>query len=491
MKHIIYFLFCILSLPNNILAQNNSYLDTTPILSGNIIDQNNTPLPYVNIISLNTGKGTISNTDGDFSINIHPLNDTNIIRFQCIGYTTKEYKIKDLRQSPSILLSENIYSLDEVLILGTIPDPRKIMRNILKNKDINYNTINKKKQAFIRERSTVDILKLKLDYTKNNIEVITPEMLQLVEKHTPRNIQSYSDLLTNIYIKKDQLKINPIKLVELKGKNVKQLEMLGDTFTKLIKDTEDNEYWRVKTGIIGTKIPPANNDSLETNASNKENTKEYKYKAKKSLEFATFENKQQWEFLYKIDKYNFEIIGGTSINNEKVYVIDFSPKEKGLYEGRLYVSIETSALIKADYKYAPGKLGIDAKLFGFSQTNTNFTGSIYFEKDKTNYNLKYLSFQDNNKYGVKRKVALQKKKKRFLMNKKLKEIEISVDLIMEEKASIELLIIDHSKISASEFDNITEKKHINITYVNQFNKDLWKRHITIEPTKEMREYQDK
>ena len=97
------------------------------------------------------------------------------------------------------------------------------------------------------------------------------------------------------------------------------------------------------------------------------------------------------------NKYNFEIIGGTSVNNESVYIIDFTPKKRGLYQGRLYVSIETYALIRADYKYAPNKLGKDFHILGVGYTETNFSGSIYFENNNNNYNLKYFSFQKNTK----------------------------------------------------------------------------------------------
>ena len=39
------------------------------------------------------------------------------------------------------------------------------------------------------------------------------------------------------------------------------------------------------------------------------------------------------------------------------------------------------------------------------------------------------------------------------------------------------------KISDIEFNNYSEKKDINVNYVNQFDKSaLWKNYITIEPT---------
>ena len=103
---------------------------------------------------------------------------------------------------------------------------------------------------------------------------------------------------------------------------------------------------------------------------------------------------------------------GTSIKNENVYIIDFSPRKKGLYEGRLYISVETYALIRADYNYASNKIGLDAQAFGLSYSKTNFSGSICFERKNNIYILNYLSFQENNKFKVNRKVAFQKEKEK-------------------------------------------------------------------------------
>ena len=162
MKKIILILLSIFYLITSTAAQTNTSHNTISILNGTILNENNIPLPYVNIISLNTGKGTISNENGNFSIDINSLNDTNTIRFQCIGYKTQDQIIINLKSNSIILLSEYIYNLDEILILSTSQDPENIVKNILKNKELNYNSITKKEQIFIRERSTSKILKLKL-----------------------------------------------------------------------------------------------------------------------------------------------------------------------------------------------------------------------------------------------------------------------------------------------------------------------------------------
>ena len=439
------------------VAQTDTSFSTNSILSGTILNEKNAPLPYVNIISMNTGKGTISNKSGGFSININSLNNT--IRFQCIGYKTKNYNIENLKNNSIILLSENIYDLDEILIINTTQDPEEIVRNILKNKNLNYKNITKKEQVFIRKRNMADMLKLKLNYNKNTISEITPEMVQLVEKNSPKHNQSYSDLLTDIYIKESESWLRNLW-----------------------------RFWRVKTGIIRQRLTKEDNDSLEIDSSNTISINPYKNDIQGYQDYATFKDKKQWEFLHKTNKYNFEIIGGTTVNSENVYVIDFSPKEKGLFIGRLYISIETSALIRADYEYAPNKLGDEMNMFGLGLAQTNFSGSIYFEKDINKYNLKYFSFQNTKKISVKRQIALQKMKKRLLINKKIKEIKIGVDMLMEINETIELLVIDQAKISDIVFDNFIEKEHVNVDYVNQFDKNLWKNYNIIEPTQKMKEY---
>ena len=61
-------------------------------------------------------------------------------------------------------------------------------------------------------------------------------------------------------------------------------------------------------------------------------------------------------------------------------------------------------------------------------------------------------------------------------------------MLMEINETIELLVIDQAKISDIVFDNFIEKEHVNVDYVNQFDKNLWKNYNIIEPTQKMKEY---
>ena len=486
--------FCLVSILHLItisVAQTDTSSSTIPILNGTILNGNNIPLPYVNVISLNTGKGTISNEHGNFSIDINSLNDTNIIRFQCIGYKTKELTIERVKNGTPIVLSENIYTLDEVLVLGTTPDPEEIVKAILENKELNYKNKPHKKQVFIRKKSSSDFLDFKLNYKKSTISDLSPEIVKSIEEHTPKHSTSYSDFLGYVYSnenedKKNHLKVDPIKTVTLKSKDITELESSYSVFDSLFSNTKDKEYWKVKTGILGTKINF--NEKEDEDSTNYQSLKSYANRINSHLSYSTFEDDDLWEFLHKTKRYNYTIIGGTSINNESVYIIDFTPKRKGTYEGRLYVSIESSALIRADYKYAPDKFGMNVHLLGIGYTQTIFNGSIYFEKNKENYNLKYFSHQSGYKISVNRKIALQHKKKRFLFDKKLNELKVGLDFSQVYEESLELLVIDNNEIETDEFERFRQKEKMKITYINQFDENLWKGHTTITPTKQMKEY---
>jgi len=150
--------------------------------------------------------------------------------------------------------------------------------------------------------------------------------------------------------------------------------------------------------------------------------------------------------------------------------------------------MNTFALIRADYEYATGKTGRDINLLGIGYTQNHFKASIFFEKKNANYNLKYFSKETGNNSSINRNLSLLKKKKRFLINKKLNEIKAEIKLSVKTKESFEVLVLDRKKISPGQFANFKQKKRTKIIYVDQFNDKLWKGFSIIEPTKQMREY---
>ena len=133
-------------------------------LKGSVLDsQSKDPLPYANIYVLHTTNGVISNEIGNFSLNIAGLKESDTICFQYIGYKTKKVFFKQLQDSSTIFLEEELFNLSETLIFGSIPNVKKIVKKVVENKDVNYKKTTSKLKVFIRGRENSDIKKFDLD----------------------------------------------------------------------------------------------------------------------------------------------------------------------------------------------------------------------------------------------------------------------------------------------------------------------------------------
>ena len=93
-------------------------------VSGVVKDQAREPLIGVTIqIKGNTAAGTITDIDGNFTINANP-NDVLVASY--IGFTSKEVKLKNMN-SLEITLDEDTKQLDEIIVIGYGTATRKSM----------------------------------------------------------------------------------------------------------------------------------------------------------------------------------------------------------------------------------------------------------------------------------------------------------------------------------------------------------------------------
>ncbi len=493
-------LFIITQLTGQITTDSTSGKDTIKEITGIVLDmEKQTALPYANIYVLNKNKGAITNEKGHFTLYVSDLMGTDTIRFQYIGYKTKLLTVDQINTSSVVYLKEEIINLSELIVFGNVPDLKTIVKNVLVYKDSNYRKTTSKQQTFIREREIADLTEFKLNYKKSSIDELDREMIKTIEDKTPEYVTSYTDFLGYYYSNPNEddsikQKVDPIRMVTLKEKYLEDLKQLEILFEGILAETNEDEYWKVKSGVFGSKLD-LEEDTIELKTDslteNRRNTTSYAGYIAYLLGYGSFDNKDQWEFLHKPGKYEYKLAGGTKVNGEDVYVVDFEPKNSGLYFGRMYISISTFALIRADYDYAPEKTGRDINLLGVGYTENQFSGSIYFEKKNDNYLLKYFSYRFGYTASVDRNLALMKKKKKWLFDKKLKELKVGLELLVNVEESIEFLVIDETEISVLQFNEFEEPEYIDIIYVNQFDENLWKGFSIIEPIEQMKEYKKK
>lgn len=89
------------------------FAQTVPV-TGTVTDENSMPLLGVNVLVKNQSKGTTTDFDGNYSIDV-AQNDTLV--FSYLGYVNKEFVI-DRAQTLDVVLQEAKNNLDEVVVVG-------------------------------------------------------------------------------------------------------------------------------------------------------------------------------------------------------------------------------------------------------------------------------------------------------------------------------------------------------------------------------------
>ena len=84
-------------------------------INGNVVDQNNEPVPGANVLIVDKAIGTVSDFDGNFTLQTSETPPFQL-RITSIGYTDETENITSNNQTVTIVLSEASTILDEIVI---------------------------------------------------------------------------------------------------------------------------------------------------------------------------------------------------------------------------------------------------------------------------------------------------------------------------------------------------------------------------------------
>lgn len=83
-------------------------------ITGTVTDQNGDPIIGASVIADNSGNGTATDIDGQYTIKADPLGQ---LRFSYIGYSSQTVNIEG-RSTINVTMTENEAMLDEVVVIG-------------------------------------------------------------------------------------------------------------------------------------------------------------------------------------------------------------------------------------------------------------------------------------------------------------------------------------------------------------------------------------
>lgn len=118
-----------LFLPLCVLSQPQS-------ISGKVLDaETGEPLAFVNIVLDKSTRGVASDIDGKFSIDLN--GSERVLNASYVGYEPARWEIGSKRSGVRIYMKKIPVVLDEVVILPGINPAHRIIKNVVKNRDLN------------------------------------------------------------------------------------------------------------------------------------------------------------------------------------------------------------------------------------------------------------------------------------------------------------------------------------------------------------------
>ena len=161
-------------------------------ITGVILDgESSEPLPYATIGLKHTGKGTVSNSNGEFGLMIHPENFSDTIVVSYLGYYGREIPVRQsLGNNFKVEMRREFISIPEIIIKNQIP--WEIINKVRFRIPQNYGNTPAGMTAFYRE----GVLR------KNELQTYSEAILQIYKS-------AYTGTLLN-----DQIKVFKSRKIE-------------------------------------------------------------------------------------------------------------------------------------------------------------------------------------------------------------------------------------------------------------------------------------
>ena len=490
MKNLIKIILLFLFMPLGAWAQKNA-------ITGTVIDSlTQAPLPFTNVGVLGKDEGTVSNSEGTFTLSLEGLNSSDTIFFSFVGYQQRKVSLEQLKKQPQVALIENVIQLSAFSVHARELKPIEILDRVKKNFSRNHPRKLSYQKVFSRDASYTRIHKSNIDFKKSSFEAVDGRFVYEFNQNMPDQINVYNDYLVGLYSNNSTRKLLPIE-----GQSLVENWSFDQEFDKRIKmlagDVEENvrdadKYFKLRSGIFAGKLDfgtdstfRLTDDSLHYITSPKMIRGDLNYLIKN---YSTIYSKR-WDFFSDYKLYKYKLKDVAIMNNELAYIIEFSPaKRKGKYKGVICVSVDSYALLQVDYEFAKGKGGTGMSLLGVEYLVVDRSGHVIYEKGKSGYHLKYLSRESSEHFAVDRKLSIKQKQESGWFDKTIQELKLRLNLDVTFDQKKELLVVSYQDISAETYEGIDEPATYELKKVSKYASDIWENNSILEPTKALKEY---
>ncbi|WP_053993025.1 carboxypeptidase-like regulatory domain-containing protein [Mangrovimonas sp. TPBH4] len=474
----------ILSIPH-LKAQN---------VSGHILTEEKAPISFATI-QIGEHHGTISNEEGNFSISTNGFEAKDSVYISCLGFEKLGLVVEEFT-SKDYILKEQVNELSEVFLTNRKLSVDSILYYVNKNLSKNYKTelvdheVFSRKTEFIQGKDVNFEIDKSTGFSRKQLKAFNEDFNQLETALVNNKSKQYTDFVGHLKIKDanaSKLEVN--KAVRLLDKNNSQsLEVLADKGKDIIsKHLDKDKVYTIKTGLLKISDSVSLSEGNEKMKDTVNSIGILKSNVKQPIEHHGFKNHSILNFVLetKLYKYNLEDI--TFLGSEMVYVISFQPRRSSAdYQGTLYISNETFAVLKADYRFYKGRVGekFNLKLLlGIKFVQQGHTGSVLYQKSTDGYYYpKYISEQTDSYFYISRPF-------KFIENDNRRNkvaFEFMVEGIFKER--LEVLFLSQKPISSADFVETVEPKHVDYETPTKYDPSIWADYNVLEPLDEMKAF---
>jgi len=462
--------------------------------TGRILGSDSIPIAFATI-QIGESFGVITNEEGNYSINLKRFSPKDSVSISCLGYEKTMILLEDFT-AKEYILNEQINELSEVYLTNKSLSIDSIMiyvkSNLKKNYRFHLNEFNlfSRETEYIRGKNVNFEITKSTGFKKKQLKLFNTDFDKLETSLLHNTSKQYTEFIGTLKIlNEDESKLSVDKAIQLLDeRNNQSMESLTEKGNDIIlKHLDKDKVYTVKSGLfkVSDSMSMNNNDNKMKDSINSiDHVKSVTFNMIKNYSLVSSDSKL--DFVLQANKYKYELKGITYLDNELVYIITFIPKRTSAkYTGTMYVSNETFAVLRAEYKFYKNRVGqkVNLKLLlGVKFIENNNTGLVVYKKDHDGYYYpSYMNEQIDRYFYVDRPV-------KFIENA-YKRNKVAFNFLIEGtfKEKTELLIISRSDINASSYNSF-EEGSINYETPKAYDPSFWKDYHVMEPIKEMKEF---
>ena len=445
--------------------------------------------------------GVMSNEEGLFTIQKSDFEiSRDSLSISCMGYQKQSVFKKYLSENDTIKLTAKVFEISPVVLSSKKIPVSQIIKNVKDKVETNYITDNIKYNIFLRENYYQKQNKWDLKVKQSTIKELDQHAIDTIFNKIPKEFITVNESYSKFYLGSDEqskTQIQKIMHIRSKHQQFSTDNMQKDFYNALQKNMKGNSYLVIKTGIIRldktesidsilTEMKEGQEkkygDYAETIQKNR--NKSFRY----TLDKLFIHPKSKQDYIHKSYKYDFELIEFSEINNDLVYVIDFRPKSKAKYKGRLYIDTETFAVVRADVEGAQDIFDKHFNMFGISSSTVNVSKTILFEKNKdSQYYIKYYKSYSSYSQGVKRDFKIIEKNKIIKGKNKQNQLDLAVNIKTYLNSKWEMVFTNPQSLSSSEFTSFKTKDDYILEEFTSYPKTFWNGYNILTPEKAIQE----